>query len=278
MGFNEQNFSDRIDRLEKNYREILDTRNFLNDNTTELRQAVSSIKMDFSKLRETIKKSEETLLIGCYTIAEQMLKEAKYEILGFDNTSKTNLQKFLNSKIDPMRFSPNAKIERLSNTLGSYIIGNASFGLLYGKSSENLKIYDDMICSRHTYAHKGDYDFDIEKYQSVIETLRYLYFEYSEFLFNENLFKIKTSKLFEDVKSYKCLYSKEHLLCKKKSNPDFSSNIEEFLGLYEINSMVAKPLLKVRNLFESILEALNDLDYSKVSSLCQELLRETGNR
>ncbi|MFS9605090.1 hypothetical protein, partial [Klebsiella pneumoniae] len=97
-------FTDRIDQLELSYHKIIAAKNFFSDFPSEIRHAISNISDRdgvFQDVRDSVKKAENTLLIDAYTIAEQMLKNTKYQLLGYDDTEKSDLQLFLNHKIDP---------------------------------------------------------------------------------------------------------------------------------------------------------------------------------
>ena len=170
-------FTDRIDQLELSYHKIIAAKNFFSDFPSEIRHAISNISDRdgvFQDVRDSVKKAENTLLIDAYTIAEQMLKNTKYQFLGYDDTEKSDLQLFLNHKIGPEKFSPNPKIDEVNKFLRRY----NSAGLFLNK----IPVYDAMIKARHRYAHSGTYQFSIEDVPRIIEVLRYLEFEYRMFL------------------------------------------------------------------------------------------------
>ncbi len=48
----------------------------------------------FHNVKEAVRKAENTLLIDAYTIVEQMLKNTKYQLLGYDETEKSDYQLF----------------------------------------------------------------------------------------------------------------------------------------------------------------------------------------
>lgn len=236
-------FIDKINQLQHRYESIQKTKNFLDDYRSEIRSVINEIESgQYFPLSDTIKEAEKSLLIDCYTIAEQMYKQTKYQILNFDNTEKTNYQKFLNNKLDPTKFSPNPRSEEISRFYKRY----NSNKLFINK----LNIYDDMIKNRHIYAHSGNYQFDISNLNNLINILLYLEFEYRMFhLQNE---WVKFFKIINEINSSKSE-------CEKL----FKSKIPLLKNYY--SKILAMRMFEKNIVIDNIDEALNCI-YSKEPS------------
>lgn len=171
------NFVEQIRDLENTYQDIVKAKNFLDDNRSQFRKAVKEICGDdstYHAISASMKEAEKNLLISCYTISEQMFKESKYQLLGFDNLNQSRLQEFLNYKLNPGKFSPNPKCDEINKFFKRYD-SNKLF-------LSDMELYDDMIKSRHRYAHKGEFHFHIDYTPKLIDILLYLEFEYRMFL------------------------------------------------------------------------------------------------
>ncbi|TCD45950.1 hypothetical protein D3X11_00210 [Streptococcus sp. X16XC17] len=172
-------FVEQINALEKKYNNVVTAKNFLDDNRSEFRRAILSISDErnsenYFAISESIKETERSLLIRCYTIAEQLLKETKYQLLGYDNLDRTDYQTVLEYKLEPNKFSPNPKFDEINKFFKRYH-SNKLF-------LKKLELYDNMISDRHRYAHKGEFTFDISNVPKIKEVLLYLEFEYRMFL------------------------------------------------------------------------------------------------
>lgn len=173
-------FVHRISKIAVSYERFNISKNFFDDNRSEFRSAIRNVASEgdgdeiYHALSASLKQAEKTILINLYTTAEQMMKETKYHLLGFDDTESSKIQSFLNHKLNPEKFSPNAKVNEISNFFKRY---NSSALLCY-----KLDLYDEMIKSRHAYAHSGNYNFDISLVPKIIDILYYLEFEYRMFL------------------------------------------------------------------------------------------------
>jgi hypothetical protein len=168
-------YLDKIEKLNTKFNDLDKVRNFTDDNTREFRKAIQKIDSEiFSPMKNVIRDGEKALLVECYTISEQMMKSTIYQLLNFDISEKSDYQKFLNHKISPEKFSPNAKTSEISKLFKQY-----GFSPLF---LTNLSLYDSMIDARHKYAHKGTYQFSYSDIPKLVEILKYLEFEYRMFL------------------------------------------------------------------------------------------------
>lgn len=172
-------YIDRINDLNLKFESTRKALNFMVDEVSEFRKAVNAIQTDIhSEITKAIREGEKSLLIDCYTIAEQMIKDTKYQKVDFDETENTAYQKFLCFKINPEKFSPNPKFEEIGDIFKRY--DSSRLFLL------NPPVYEKMINARHRYAHSGRYQFDFESIPKIIEILLYLEFECRMFLENSS--------------------------------------------------------------------------------------------
>ncbi|WP_270994642.1 hypothetical protein [Listeria seeligeri] len=189
---NDIDFKDRIIELKSNYESMVLINNFFNDVPKSIRRMLKDLQTEtypeieqeskiYHDLRKITKESKKALLIECYTIAEQMLKNAKYQLLNFDETDNSPSQKFLKYKINPEKFSPSPKVSEI-NTFFKRYGGNKLF-------ISTIEIYDNMIKERHRYAHRGLYTFSIDDIPKIIDILLYLEFEFRMFLDNTDWIK-----------------------------------------------------------------------------------------
>lgn len=159
--------------------------NGLSDNRSIFLDFAKGLSIEMSKFRKYIEKSEATLVIDCYTYAERLLKNTLYEVLEFEKNENLYVNKFLQKKISRKKFSPNVKFESFSNELSSY---NVEFKFIIGKSFRIVKIYDEMIESRHKYAHANSIPQGLEATEDVLVFLEYLAWECNRYIeyYNES--------------------------------------------------------------------------------------------
>lgn len=153
--------------------------NGLSDNRSIFLDFAKGLSIEMSKFRKYIEKSEATLVIDCYTYAERLLKNTLYEVLEFEKNENLYVNKFLQKKISRKKFSPNVKFESFSNELSSY---NVEFKFIIGKSFRIVKIYDEMIESRHKYAHANSIPQGLEATEDVLVFLEYLAWECNRYI------------------------------------------------------------------------------------------------
>ncbi|WP_270281395.1 hypothetical protein, partial [Enterococcus faecalis] len=124
------------------------------------------IGLDFNIAKESIKKSEYSLLIDCYTFSEKLLKNTIYHCLEFKNNSNDYVNNFMFRKLNPEKFSPNPKFKSL----------NSNFKFVLNQNFSKIKSYDSMIQPRHQYAHANIYPLDIKNSEEdLLEVLAYLH-------------------------------------------------------------------------------------------------------
>lgn len=172
----------------------------LSDDLEPFRQFSKNLSIEFSTFRKYIEKSNATLAIDCYTYAERLLKNTIYEVLEFENNTNPYLKLFLKKKISKKKYSPSVYFENFTKELTSY---NEEFRLIIGKNHRRVKVYDEMIKSRHKYAHSNIIPQTIESSDEVIVVLQYLAWEcnrYINYHNNENKIQDDLNRIIESMK------------------------------------------------------------------------------
>lgn len=166
---------ERLEEIKTNYVQVKQIKNSLADHRDKYRELTTVVDIDQTALMVCLDYFERALLINCYTFSEQLVKNFVYEILGKDRHTNEYLNLFLNSKIPKEKFSPNASTEKIERLVSSELFSGFKFVL--NKTNESIKKYDEMIKSRHKYAHRGIYDFDFGNFDAVIDVLEFIAFE-----------------------------------------------------------------------------------------------------
>lgn len=219
-----------LENIKKNYNSIKFLKDSLADNAAEYRKFTSNINLDFHVLKEFINEYEKTLLIDCFTFSEQLLKNTIYETLNFKGNQDI-IDTFIHNKIHPEKFSPNVTYTKFSEELTNL---NKNFKFLLNASHKSIKIYNEMIKSRHSYAHANNYPFKYEEYEDVIHVLEYLSWECVRFL-SINSKTSHIQKLYNDIlNSMKKIRVNDNVCIrnlpenKKKNHKELKSYAKEF--------------------------------------------------
>lgn len=208
-----------FENLKYQYQQVKNLLILRSENREVLRKACCRIfKIDYEDLDNCISSFEQSLLISCYTLSEQLLKNFIYQLLTKDSNSNTHVDKFINIKLDINKFSPNPKFCEIKKELNSFL----KYDFYLSQKNPLIKSYDEMIDSRHSYAHANSYIYNFKSFPEVIEALEYLIFEYNLFLnhyeskgknivywknFSESLGKIKRlDDCVKDTTRVKCNY------------------------------------------------------------------------
>lgn len=171
---------EELEQIKTNLKKIEEIRYSLADNTSEYRNFCNDINMDFNVVKEIINtKSEYSLLIDCYTFSERLLRYTVYECLEFETYDNEFLNKYMKKKLNPRNFIPSVKFDDFKKELNSL---RTTSPFLLNKNHSSVKIYDEMVKSRHRYAHANDYPFSYDNYKEVIDVLEYLVWESKMFL------------------------------------------------------------------------------------------------
>lgn len=174
MTFYDFDSTSALEKIKMQHSSIKKLKEKLADDRAKFRDFCCDIDLDNSILFDSIDTYERTLLIDCYTYSEQLTKSLIYHLLDKDNNSNTYIETFIDRKINPERFSPNVKFDNLGNVVND-VYDKFQFIL---KNISETEVYDELIKSRHRYAHKGRYTFDFLNFLTVIDVLEYITFEF----------------------------------------------------------------------------------------------------
>ncbi|MHB8097043.1 MAG: hypothetical protein ACYDEI_05275 [Erysipelotrichaceae bacterium] len=200
--FSTYNYIEHYSNIEALHIKIRALNDSFSLSTEDYRKFAKELDIDFDILRDCIHKYENTLLISCYTFSEQLTKNFIFHIVDVDNESNRYIQKYLRSNLIKENLSLYIKSsELMSDTFRNlftkmrFIISNIQYNDKYLIYKEET-LYNEMIVERHRYAHANNHNFKFENYQSVIDFLDYIIFEYTMISKNHNsrekLFEIQT--------------------------------------------------------------------------------------
>lgn len=185
-----------LDQIFKEYENVKILKNSLADCRREYRQFTRLINVEINVLEQCIKSYEYSLLISCYTFAEQLVKNSYYELIEKDSHQNGFLNRFVDSKIPPNKFSPNVKSSNIGKVIKEI---DESFKFIITPMKHNIfKYYDEMIRSRHRYAHANNRLVDFTSMVKVIIVLEYINFEFEYLCKNSNL-RNQLAQEFKDI-------------------------------------------------------------------------------
>lgn len=231
-----------LEEIRINYQSIKEIKNKLADHRDKFRGFCNEIDLEKDILFDCIDMYERTLLINCYTYSEQLAKSLIYHLLNKGNNSNIYIERFIDRKINPKRYSPNVLFENLQATVNDVY---KEFKFILNDISQ-IKFYDELIKNRHIYAHKGSYIFDFNKFEEVIDMLEYITFEFK--LIENNDFDRSTFK--------SCLCDFNFKIKKISKNPNLPNIIElkKEINLLFYDNLYMDMLLKNKILKEKIYE------------------------
>lgn len=239
---------ERLDDIKQNFQQVLEIRNSLADNREKYRRLSDDMSISQDSLFKCCDTFERSLLINCYTFSEQLMKNFVYELIEKDKHENNFLNKFIDNKIPKNRFSPNVMLEKMEGDIKKEL--SKDFKFILPRSADEVKIYNEMVNSRHTYAHGGIYNFDFNNFGATIQVLEYIYFEFStiikygesfRFQFQKDLKEIrelseKISKI-TDIKYQRDKLREIKLLCKKILR-NYSDIIDNVALLNNLNNKI----------------------------------------
>lgn len=235
----------RLRHIKDSFENMKVLKNSLADSRREYRIFADSINLDFFVIDDCIQQYEKHLLVSCYTFAEQATKNLIYFLVGKDSHENFYINNFINNKLPVDRFSPGAKTTEIEKILKEL---NPEFQFII-QNHENFEKYNEMVISRHKYAHANNYVFDFNQFEEVIPVLEYLDFEFTLLsmgngereAFKRNIDEIKTlaTKVYnhmknKNLKDVDCRYPKINDLVEscKKMNDNHMDKINK-LSLFE---------------------------------------------
>lgn len=270
--------------LKENIRKTDQMRVSLSINTENHRKFYRELDINFSEAKEVIKKSEFAILIECYTFSERLLKNTIYHCLNYTRSSNQHINAFMKKKIEPDKFSPNVKFNEFEKELKTLANSN-QYKFLLEKNNIKVRMYDEMVTSRHRYAHSNKYPMDYENYEEIVLILEYLSWECNLFI-NHLDSRIEMSNehkvILEEIKQLKKMHPSVQKLRGQPRDRTKSINIIEF------RKRVTSYLKKYKNklievtIFEdriNILQEIETLNFNvntinDLRGLCGRYLRE----
>lgn len=208
---------DKLLEIKSNFNEIELLLDSLAISTSEYRSFYNKLDIDFAIAKKVIHKSEYSLIIDCFTFAELLLKNTIYHSLDFNNSKNKDINSFLNEKISPEKFSPNVRFDKFENEIQKF---NNENKFIINKNHNAVRIYNEMVISRHRYAHGNTYPQDFREYKDSILILEYLYWECNLFLKNRKL----KNAIQDDFMDF---ISQTKLILKIKNNSKYFRDIIE---------------------------------------------------
>ncbi len=172
-----------LNKIKENHLSIKEIRESLIDQRVKYREFAQIIGLDELTLTLFIPKIEETLLIQIYTLSEQLTKNFYYHLLG---SNCVHVDNFVKSKIPDSKFSPNVNFKEIQKAIKQDLISD--FRFMLSDSNDIVKSYNNLVDTRHRYAHKGEYTFEFDKFIDCIKVVEYILFEYKMYIdFGHNL-------------------------------------------------------------------------------------------
>ena len=222
--FNISDFYTDLEEISKQIERHFEILGSLADNRKQHRDFAKQIKINFKTLDIAYKLYKPSIIISIYTFVEKLLKSYIYCTLGTGNNEA--ITQFINLKIPKNRFSPNLRLDDISQSIREYTPNSNVFRLLIKmfKDEESERNFNEMVSHRHRYAHRGVFEaeYDEDGFKNIINTLYYLTEE-----LNFCFFSIQ--KRIELQKEIDTIYKKMAKV-KKMNNPGFDKIIEEIQG------------------------------------------------
>lgn len=166
--------NDWLGSITEQYNQVREINDSIAEHRAEYRKFSNLIGINDKALLKCCKCFEWSLLINCYTFAEQLSKNLFYTLIGKDAHCNQYVNNFINNKVPNGKFSPNVQIDGLEKLVKEL---DDKFKFILPKKIKEFTIYDEMVKARHTYAHRGTYMFDSSNFSDVINVLYYIKFE-----------------------------------------------------------------------------------------------------
>lgn len=190
---------ERLIDIRKNYSQVNEIKESLAEYRDKYRILSSEINIEQDSLLQCCDFFERTLLINCYTFSEQLVKNFVYEILEKDRHENIFLNRFIENKIPKNKFSPNVSYSSIGKLVSEELCQKYKFSLK--STSSCFRVYDEMVKSRHTYAHSGIYAFDFNNFEIVIQVLEFLYSELKMPLEDDMEYREKYQNLISQIET-----------------------------------------------------------------------------
>lgn len=257
MKIHEFEAEERLSDIRKNYIQVKEIKDSLSEYRDKYRILSRDVNIEQESLLQCCDFFERTLLINCFTFSEQLVKNFVYEILEKDRHQNTFLNRFIDNKIPKDKFSPNVSYSSIKKLLSNELCSGYEFSLKDGKNC--FRIYDDMVKSRHTYAHSGIYNFDFNNFEIVIQVLEFLYSELKMLLENNMDYRKEYQKLFLDIENSTSRICNIFNSGNKENFRAYGKNLNNLKS--DCSKFISKYYESLRNvkLFNPILDKVSDI-------------------
>ena len=189
------------------YSDTEEIENSLSINRKEYRTFASNNSIKVDALLNCLSNYQRSLLIECYTYSEKLFKNFYYHILNKGTNENEHIDNYLNYKIPSDRFSPNVKFTAIEKSIKNELINDFIFPI--EKNKIEIQQYDELIRSRHTYAHSGKYIYDYRTTKNVIKVIDYITFSFVTILENSDKYWITYSKHYLEIYDLVCKLAKK---------------------------------------------------------------------
>lgn len=234
---------EELSKIKLNYENLKKIKNSLSDSRDEYRKLFDGNKLDLSlkDIERLIEDSEKALLIDCYTYSEKLLKYTIYHSVDFRKSKNEYINKFLELKINPKKFSPVSKFDYFQQDIKN-LVSIKGYRFFMNKGCMKIEKYDEMIDSRHRYAHDNRYPMKFKDYENCIDVLEYLTWECNEFitdpkkhhkLINEFIDIIGGVERLKKINHNLPLRNIEQGKTKDINIKDFRNDVRKFLSKYK---------------------------------------------
>ncbi|HFE4674755.1 TPA: hypothetical protein ACF84J_002694, partial [Staphylococcus aureus] len=231
-----------IENLKAKYLELEEILNFISDKNHHMRKFMKILGKEPGHYKKITDAMQRELLISCYAVSENMIKEFIYCILEYKEHKNAHINKFLDDKISEDRFSPNVKYENIKKELSKYF---SEHKFIFKKTKQEVKSYENLISNRHSYAHNNNYRFEYNDFGEAIQTIEYIYYELYSAINNLELQK-NIKEITSKIEKIKKINNIEHFKKKSKEITVIKKLSKEIVKQYDeqkIDIELIKPLI-----------------------------------
>ncbi|MFW5457716.1 hypothetical protein [Streptococcus hyovaginalis] len=192
-----QTFSELVENFDK----VESLINSISDERRKYIEFFNSMKLVPQDSIDIIKKCEMTLVIDTYTYAERLLKNTVYHTLQFENNVNNSINLFMVDKLPREKFVPNPKFEEFKKQIEKL---KPEYKFFCNKNNYYVTPYDEMINSRHRYAHRSVTPLPLSQLRDSLICLEYLRWECQNFIDSES--QNKRGKIYHAFYEFKLGY------------------------------------------------------------------------
>lgn len=227
---------DGINELLEETENVRSIRDSLAEHRDKYREFSTGVEIEFRSLEKCCKSFEKNLLIDIYTFSEQLFKNFYYEMIEKDRHENMCVNNYMNCKLDPEKFSPNVKYKLIQSSISKELI--TDFKFLLSDQVEEIRKYNNLIATRHHYAHKGAYGYEFDDFKDVILVEKYLVLELEMIVRNKD----ERQNFYDDFMELKrmCCNIKKKMLIYNNCNGTELKNVirNEIRGLRDLSQKV----------------------------------------